>query len=110
MNITKPMTDGAERQRLLIVDDDRNWAEALRLFFHDKYDVEVVNSAVGAGGWGTGDVAECAARFCVSMAIAASTTNVTIRINLRFMFYSSSTAYSVNSSFYQLWDFRRDRS
>jgi DNA-binding response OmpR family regulator len=42
------MTEEADRQKLLIVDDDRNWAEALRLFFRDKYDVEVVNSAVEA--------------------------------------------------------------
>jgi DNA-binding response OmpR family regulator len=48
MNITQPGTDAAERQKLLIVDDDRNWTEALRLFFSDKYDVVVVNSAADA--------------------------------------------------------------
>jgi len=38
----------SDRQKLLIVDDDLNWTEALRLFFVDKYDVEVVNSAEDA--------------------------------------------------------------
>jgi Response regulator containing CheY-like receiver, AAA-type ATPase, and DNA-binding domains len=40
--------DGTERQKLLIIDDDCNWTEALRLFFSDKYDVVVVNSAADA--------------------------------------------------------------
>ncbi|MEN3334066.1 MAG: hypothetical protein V7641_3431 [Blastocatellia bacterium] len=48
MNITQPGMDASERQKLLIVDDDRNWTEALRLFFLDKYDVVVVNSAADA--------------------------------------------------------------
>ncbi|MFL6275702.1 MAG: response regulator [Blastocatellia bacterium] len=48
MRIKKPMTGGEVRQKLLIVDDDSYWAEALRLFLCDKYDVEVVNSAVEA--------------------------------------------------------------
>jgi two-component system OmpR family response regulator len=48
MSVTKPKTDTAERQKLLIVDDDCNWTEALRLFFADKYDVVVVNSAADA--------------------------------------------------------------
>src|SRR5437764_13186468 len=48
MSVTKSGMDAGERQKLLIVDDDRNWTEALRLFFLDKYDVEVVNSAAEA--------------------------------------------------------------
>jgi two-component system, response regulator, stage 0 sporulation protein A len=48
MNETQATTDGADRQKLLIVDDDSYWAEALRQFFRDKYDVEVVNSAAEA--------------------------------------------------------------
>ena len=48
MNETQATTDGADRQKLLIVDDDSYWAEALRQFFCDKYDVEVVNSAAEA--------------------------------------------------------------
>jgi DNA-binding response OmpR family regulator len=48
MNITKSGADAGERQKLLIVDDDLNWTEALRLFFFDKYDVVVVNSAADA--------------------------------------------------------------
>jgi DNA-binding response OmpR family regulator len=48
MSVTKSKMDEAERQKLLIVDDDCNWTEALRLFFSDKYDVVVVNSATDA--------------------------------------------------------------
>ena len=48
MSVTNLATDGAGRQKLLIVDDDRNWTEALRLFFNDKYEVVVVNSAADA--------------------------------------------------------------
>jgi len=48
MEIKKPTTGGGDRQKLLIVDDDSYWAEALRLFLCDKYDVEVVNSAAEA--------------------------------------------------------------
>jgi two-component system response regulator (stage 0 sporulation protein A) len=48
MDITKSTMGAAGRQKLLIVDDDRNWTEALRLFFRDKYHVVVVNSAADA--------------------------------------------------------------
>jgi DNA-binding response OmpR family regulator len=48
MNITKPLVPASDRQKLLIIDDDLNWTAALRLFFLDKYDVEVVNSAEDA--------------------------------------------------------------
>lgn len=48
MTETQKTSDGADRQKLLIVDDDSYWAEALRQFFSDKYDVEVVNSAAEA--------------------------------------------------------------
>lgn len=48
MNVITPAKDEKERQRLLIVDDDCNWTDALRLFFRDKYDVAVVNSAAEA--------------------------------------------------------------
>ncbi|HKP12605.1 MAG TPA: response regulator [Blastocatellia bacterium] len=48
MNVTEDNTNAAARQKLLIVDDDRNWTDALRLFFLDKYSVEVVNSAADA--------------------------------------------------------------
>jgi DNA-binding response OmpR family regulator len=48
MKITKPLVIASDRQKLLIVDDDLNWTDALRLFFLDKYDVEVINSAEDA--------------------------------------------------------------
>ena len=48
MSETQTTSDAAERQKLLIVDDDNYWAEALRQFFSDKYDVEVVNTAAEA--------------------------------------------------------------
>lgn len=38
----------ADRHKLLIVDDDCNWTDALRLILVDKYEVEVVNSAADA--------------------------------------------------------------
>jgi two-component system response regulator (stage 0 sporulation protein A) len=38
-------TDEPDRQTLLIVDDDHEWTDVLKIFFLDKYDVEVVNSA-----------------------------------------------------------------
>jgi two-component system, response regulator, stage 0 sporulation protein A len=37
--------DETNRQTLLIVDDDADWTSILKIFFVDKYDVEVVNSA-----------------------------------------------------------------
>ncbi|MFL6215640.1 MAG: two-component system response regulator [Blastocatellia bacterium] len=48
MSATEANTETADRHKLLIVDDDRNWTDALRLFFVDKYQVEVVNSAADA--------------------------------------------------------------
>lgn len=48
MNITESLVTASDRQKLLIIDDDLNWTDALRLFFLDKYDVEVVNSAEDA--------------------------------------------------------------
>ena len=48
MSATKANTETADRHRLLIVDDDRNWTDALRLILLDKYQVEVVNSAADA--------------------------------------------------------------
>jgi len=48
MNITEPLVPISDRQKLLIVDDDLNWTDALRLLFLDKYDVEIVNSAEDA--------------------------------------------------------------
>ena len=38
-------TDEADRQTLLIVDDDPDWTNVLKIFFSDKYHVQVVNSA-----------------------------------------------------------------
>src|SRR3982751_3052806 len=38
-------TDGSKRQSLLIVDDDSEWTDVLKVFFGDKYQVQVVNSA-----------------------------------------------------------------
>jgi CheY-like chemotaxis protein len=35
----------SDRQTLLIVDDDTEWTDVLRIFFLDKYEVRVVNSA-----------------------------------------------------------------
>jgi len=48
MSATEANTDRADRHKLLIIDDDCNWTDALRLFFLDKYEVEVVNSAADA--------------------------------------------------------------
>lgn len=42
------MEDGARKQNkktLLVVDDDVEWTELLRLFFSNKYDVSVANHA-----------------------------------------------------------------
>ncbi|HXG95193.1 MAG TPA: response regulator [Blastocatellia bacterium] len=36
------------RRTLLIIDDDEEWTEVAKLFFRDKYDVEVANSACDA--------------------------------------------------------------
>lgn len=41
-------TGESDRQTLLIVDDDTEWTTILRIFFLDKYDVRVVNSACEA--------------------------------------------------------------
>lgn len=38
-------SDEADRQTLLIVDDDREWTDVLKIFFIDKYRVQVINSA-----------------------------------------------------------------
>ncbi|HEX8091203.1 MAG TPA: response regulator [Blastocatellia bacterium] len=38
-------TGESDRQTLLVVDDDPEWTTVLRIFFLDKYDVRVVNSA-----------------------------------------------------------------
>jgi DNA-binding NtrC family response regulator len=48
MSATEANLRRADRHKLLIVDDDRNWTDALRLFFLDKYEVAVVNSATDA--------------------------------------------------------------
>lgn len=40
--------DRANRQSLLIIDDDKNWTDLLRLYFLEKYEVMVVNSACEA--------------------------------------------------------------
>jgi two-component system, OmpR family, response regulator len=48
MNITESLVTASDRQKLLIIDDDLNWTDALRLLFLDKYDVEIVNSAEDA--------------------------------------------------------------
>ena len=37
--------DETNRQTLLIVDDDPDWTNVLKIFFRDKYRVRVVNSA-----------------------------------------------------------------
>ena len=41
-------TDEANKPILLIVDDDAEWTELLKMFFLDKYRVEVVNTACDA--------------------------------------------------------------
>ena len=46
MNATDTLKiDEANRQTLLIVDDDADWTNVLKIFFGDKYHVQVVNSA-----------------------------------------------------------------
>ena len=41
-------TEGLDYKTLLIVDDDAEWTELLRTFFHDKYEVRVANLAADA--------------------------------------------------------------
>ena len=49
MAVTKDArTDEADRRTLLIIDDDAEWTDILKLFFLDKYRVEVVNTACDA--------------------------------------------------------------
>jgi two-component system, response regulator, stage 0 sporulation protein A len=48
MDNTQPYTNATDRQRLLIVDDDADWTNVLQLYFLEKYDVIVVNSAEAA--------------------------------------------------------------
>ncbi|MFP5262127.1 MAG: two-component system response regulator [Blastocatellia bacterium] len=38
-------TGESDRRTLLIVDDDTEWTTVLRIFFLDKYNVQIVNSA-----------------------------------------------------------------
>jgi CheY-like chemotaxis protein len=40
--------DTVDRATLLIVDDDKEWTDILKLYFVDKYQVHVVNSACEA--------------------------------------------------------------
>ncbi|HKP85752.1 MAG TPA: response regulator [Blastocatellia bacterium] len=49
MKRTKGVNDNRTyRQSLLIVDDDKDWTDLLRLYFLEKYEVQVVNSACEA--------------------------------------------------------------
>jgi DNA-binding response OmpR family regulator len=40
--------DVIERQSLLIIDDDEDWTDLLKLYFLEKYEVRVVNSSCDA--------------------------------------------------------------
>ena len=40
--------DISERQSLLIVDDDKDWTDLLKLYFLEKYEVQVANSSCDA--------------------------------------------------------------
>jgi len=40
--------DRKNRQSLLIIDDDKDWTDLLRLYFLEKYEVLVINSACEA--------------------------------------------------------------
>ena len=40
--------DVIERQSLLIIDDDEDWTDLLKLYFLEKYEVQVVNSSCDA--------------------------------------------------------------
>src|SRR5262245_8853734 len=44
----KPSEKEAERRRLLIVDDDQEWAELVQLYFLDMYDVVALKPAADA--------------------------------------------------------------
>ncbi len=46
--INSASRDAIERQSLLIVDDDKDWTDLLRLYFLEKYEVQVVNSSCDA--------------------------------------------------------------
>lgn len=49
MNFTKNgRTDGGDQRTLLIIDDDTEWTDVLKIFFLGKYRVEVVNTACDA--------------------------------------------------------------
>ena len=45
MNSTSDSERGADRHTLLVVDDDAEWTDLLKLYFVDKYRVQVVNVA-----------------------------------------------------------------
>ncbi|MGA9771325.1 MAG: response regulator [Blastocatellia bacterium] len=40
--------DFIERQSLLIIDDDKDWTDLLKLYFIEKYEVQVANSSCEA--------------------------------------------------------------
>jgi two-component system, response regulator, stage 0 sporulation protein A len=46
--IKEARTDGADQPTLLIIDDDAEWTDILKMFFLDKYRVEVINTACDA--------------------------------------------------------------
>lgn len=48
MQINRAAHDIIERQHLLIVDDDKDWTDLLKLYFLEKYEVKVANSACDA--------------------------------------------------------------
>jgi CheY-like chemotaxis protein len=46
--IKSAASDRSQRQSLLIIDDDKDWTDLLEIYFLEKYDVQVFNSACEA--------------------------------------------------------------
>lgn len=46
--MNEAVRDVTGRQSLLIIDDDKDWTDLLKLYFFEKYDVQVANSSCDA--------------------------------------------------------------
>lgn len=46
--MSRAVHDIIERQSLLIIDDDKDWTDLLKLYFLEKYEVRVANSSCDA--------------------------------------------------------------
>src|ERR1044071_536389 len=46
--MNRAVRDIIERQSLLIIDDDKDWTDLLKIYFLEKYEVQVANSSCDA--------------------------------------------------------------